>query len=124
MLSPAELNAEIANTVAFIAANPSSIVLIPRTRIKDGRGTRFQEHEPRPAQILRLIDQSTSRNTWPGMVQTSDGKERLTDFILLGAPTVVVKLWDYWTDADGVLEVAEIYPSNQYEFRAAVVRHA
>lgn len=124
MLAAAELSFHIANTIAFIAANPSSITLTPRTRFKDGSGTRFQNGEPRPPQILRLIDQSTARNTWPGMVQTSDGRERLVDFILLGAPDVLVEVWDFWVDADGTLEVAQIFPSNQYELRAAVVRRA
>lgn len=124
MLAPAELRVQIANTVAFIKANPSIIELIPRTRLKDGRGTRFQEGEPRNPQTLRLIDQSTSRNTWPGKVRASDGVERLVDFILLGAPDVTVELWDFWVDGTGTFEVAEIYPSNQYELRAAVVRRA
>jgi hypothetical protein len=122
MLSTAELNAQIANTVAFIGANPMVVVLTPRTKIKDGRGTRFQNGENRAPQTVRLIDQSTSRNTWPGIVQTSDGRERLVDFILLGAPGTVVKVWDFWKDDDGTWEVAEVYPSNQYELRAAVVR--
>lgn len=124
MLAPGELAVQIANTIAFINANPSIVILTPRTRVKDGSGTRFQNGEPRPPQTVRLIDQSTSRNTWPGMVQTSDGRERLTDFILLAAPDAIVRLWDYWVDADGTFEVAEIYPSNQYEIRAAVVRRA
>lgn len=123
MLAPGELALQIANTVAFIAANPTALALTPRTKHKDGTGVRWVEGEPRPAQTLRLIDQSTSRNTWPGLIQTSDGRERLTDFILLGAPDVVVELWDFWLDEKGrIYEVAEIYPSNQYELRAAVVR--
>jgi len=124
MLAPGELAAQIANTVAFIAANPSSIVLTPRTRHKDGSGTRFVNGTPRAPQTLRLIDQSTARNTIPGRVQTSDGVERLVDLILLGHPAVIVELWDFWVDGTGTLEVAEIYPSNQYELRAAVVRRA
>jgi hypothetical protein len=50
--------------------------------------------------------------------------ERLVDLILLGHPAVIVELWDFWVDGTGTLEVAEIYPSNQYELRAAVVRRA
>lgn len=123
MMSQAELTAQRANTAAFIAANPTVLILIPRTRQKDGSGSRFVNGEPRAPQSLRLIDQSTSRNVIPGLVQTSDGRERLVDFMLLGPYNADIRRWDYWTDASGTWEVAEIYPDNQYEVRAAVVRH-
>lgn len=124
MLSPTELAVNIANTKAFIAANPSSVALTPRTRVKRGTGVTFAEGEIRPSQVVRLLDQSTSRNTWPGKVQTSDGVERLVDFILLAMPDAIVQVNDFWVTAEGTFEVAEVYPSNQYELRAAVVRRA
>lgn len=124
MLAPGELAIQVANTRAFINANPSSVILIPRTRVKDGRGARLVDGEQRAPQVFRLIDQSTARNSIPGKVQTSDGIERLIDFILLAMPDAAVDLFDYWNDSDGTWEVAEIYPFNQYEIRAAVVRRA
>lgn len=123
MLSAAELKYQRANTKAFIAANPTELVLIPRTRIKSGTGTVFQDGDPRNPQTFKLIDQSTSSSPTPGRVQTSDGVERLIEFILLGESCAEVALWDYWTDSNGTWEVAQIFPSNQYEIRAAVVRH-
>ena len=124
MLPPGELSIQIANTAFFIKCNPSFIALIPRTRHKDGSGMRWVNGEVRPVQEFRLIDQSTARNVIPGRVQTSDGVERLIDFILLATPEKIVQLWDFWEDADGTWEVAEMFPSNQYEIRAAVVRRA
>lgn len=124
MIAPGELAVQIANTIAFIAANPTELTLIPRKRIKDGQGARFEDQPPRVMQVVRLIDQSTSRNTWPGIVQTSDGRERLTDFILLAPPDAIVEVNDYWKNTSGTWEVAEVYPSNQYELRAAVVKRA
>jgi hypothetical protein len=124
MIAAGELAVQIANTEAFIAANPSSVVLIPRTKHMTGTGTQFVDGSPRPPQTIRLIDQSTARNTWPGKVQTSDGVERLVDFILLGMPDVIVENDDYWKDSKGTLEVIQVYPSNQYEVRAAVIRRA
>lgn len=124
MLAPGELAIQIKNTDYFVNCNPTSVVLIPRTRHKDGSGTRWVDGEPRPPQVVRLIDQSTARNTIPGKVQASDGMERLIDFILLATPEKLIELWDFWEDADGTWEVAEMYPSNQYEIRAAVVRRA
>lgn len=122
MRSAAELKYQRAATVAFIAANPTSLVLTPRTKVKDGSGTRFVDGTPRKAQDLCIIDQSTERNIIPGVVQTSDGRERIIDFILLGEHDARIELWDFWTDADGTWEVAQLFPWNQYEVRAAVVR--
>lgn len=118
-----ELSLQKSMTQWFIDANPMEIILIPRTRQSDGRGSRLVDGPPRAPQVFRLIDQSTARNTIPGKVQTSDGVERLVDFILLGMPGVSVELFDYWVDGE-TYEVTEIYPDNQYEVRAAVVRRA
>lgn len=124
MRSAAELKSLRAGTKAFIAANPVELDLIPRVRIKSGTGTTFQDQPARRPQTICLIDQSTARSPVPGVIQTSDGRERLTDFILLGAHDSVVELWDYWTDASGTWEVAQVFPANGYEVRAAVVRRA
>lgn len=124
MRSAAELKALRAGTVAFIAANPVQLTLIPRKRITDGTGTRFQDQPARVEQELCLVDQSTARSPVPGLVQTSDGRERLVEWILLGRHDAAIELWDYWTDASGTWEVAQVFPANGYEVRAAVVRHA
>ena len=124
MLAPAELALQIALTKAFVATNPTTVRLTPRTKTKDGTGVHFVNGEMRVPQTFKLCDQSTARNTWPGKVQTSDGVERLVDWILVAAPDVIVKVNDFWVDADGTWEVAELFPSNQYEVRAAVVRRA
>lgn len=124
MLSAAELKYQRANTAAFIGSNPTRIVLIPRIKTKDGAGTRWTDQPPRLQQTFKLIDQSSSFGPTPGLIRTSDGVERLMDFILIGAHDSAVALWDYWTDANGVWEIAQLFPPNQYELRAAVVRHA
>lgn len=124
MRSAAELKALRAGTVAFIKANPVQITLTPRKRIKSGTGVTFQDQPVRDEQTLCLIDQSTARSPVPGVVQTSDGRERMVEFILLGRWDAEVELWDTWTDASGVWEVAQVFPANGYELRAAVVRHA
>lgn len=124
MRSAAELKHLRAGTKAFIAANPVGLVLIPRTRLKSGTGIVFQDQDPRTEQRFCLIDQSTSRAPTPGRIQTSDGSERLIEFILLGEHDSTVEVWDYWTDASGTWEVAQVFPFNGYEVRAAVVRHA
>lgn len=124
MRSAAELKSLRAGTKAFIAANPSNLALIPRTRIKSGTGTVFQDQDARPEQIVCLIDQSSTRSPQPGVVQTSDGRERLVDFMLLAEHDAVVELYDYWVDSSGTWDVAQVFPANGYEIRAAVVRRA
>jgi len=124
MRSAAELKSLRAGTVAFIKANPVQLTLIPRKRISDGTGTRFQDQAARDEQELCLVDQSTARSPVPGVIQTSDGRERLVEWILLGRHDSEVELYDYWTDANGTWEVAQVFPANGYEVRAAVVRHA
>lgn len=124
MRSAAELKSLRAGTKAFIAANPSNLALIPRTRIKSGTGTVFQDQDARPEQIVCLIDQSSTRSPQPGVVQASDGRERLVDFMLLAEHDAVVELYDYWVDSSGTWDVAQVFPANGYEIRAAVVRRA
>jgi len=122
-LSTMELRYQREMTNAFIAANPTVLELIPRIRVTDGRGTRWADDAPRFAQQLRIIDQSSSRTPQPGLIQASDGKERLAEFMLLGRHDAVMALWDHWTDAAGqAWELAQIFPWNQYEVRAQVIR--
>jgi len=118
-----ELRALKLNTSAFIAANPTVLTLIPRTRVKSGTGTRLYDGTPRDPQVFRIIDQSASNGPQPGTVKTSDGTQRKVEYQLLGMPTVSIGLYDTWTDAHGIRwEVAEILPDNGYERRAQVTR--
>lgn len=127
MASAGELKYQRANTKAFIDANSVSLVLTPRTKHIDGSGWRFADEAPRAAQTVRLIEQTSggsSPGPQPGLIQTSDGRERLVDYTLLMEYDGIVELWDYWVDAEGTWEVAQIFPFNGYEVRAAVVRRA
>lgn len=117
--SSAELEAHRLNTRAFIAAAPSLLVLIPRTRTKTGDGVKWVNGTARPAQIARLIEQTTLTQ------QGSDGAQRIVTYQLLLPHDGQVGLYDYWTDATGVRwEVTELLPYNSYEVRATVVRFA
>lgn len=125
-MNTAELEANVRNTIAFIAANSVSLILIPRTKTKDGTGLHYTDGAPRPPQTLRLIDQTPpgAQSPSPGLVQAADGRERLADFILLGPPDAIIRVDDYWRGADGTYEVTELFPFNGYEVRAKVTRHA
>lgn len=121
---PDELNMLRYNTSAFIAAHPSVIELTPRERVRAGTGLSFVDGEPRPAQVLRVIDQSSSRSASPGLVTGSDGKERQAEHQVLGDWDAEIGLYDWWASAEGFrFEVAELLPYNGYERRALVVRY-
>lgn len=122
--SEVELSAGRRVTEAFIDANPSSIVLIPRVYVKDGGGARWVDQPPRAAQTFRLIDQTGGTGQTITLLSGSDGVQRRLAFQLLGRFDAEIGLYDYWVDGDGVrCEVAELLPDNGYERRAQVIRY-
>jgi len=124
MASDQELRFQRAQTLAFINANKSALTLTPRTRHRDGSGTRWVSGEPREPQAMRLIDQSSNVGPVPGVVAASDGVQRIVVYQLVGEHDAVMALWDYWADVAGVrLEVAELLPDNGYEKRGLVIRY-
>lgn len=120
--SAAELSVLRLNTNAFIAANPAMVTLIPRVRHRGGSGTRWEEKDPRPLQVARLIDQNGGSGP-TNIERGEDAVQRKDQFQLLLPWDGEVELHDFWVDADGVrYEVTGILPSNGYEMRAAVTR--
>ncbi len=117
--NPNELLVNRLNTNAFIAANPILVTLIPRMRSMTGTGLKLIESDPRPAQVARLIDQTTGN-----VQQAQDGIQRVDQFQLLLPFDGEVELNDYWEDAFGIrYEVTGILPNNGYERRAEVTRY-
>lgn len=124
MIPEPELSAHRSVTDAFIAANPSTVTLTPRERVKTGSGTKLVEGLARPPQVMRIIDQSSPKGPTPGMVIAGDGKQRKVEYQLLGRWDALVGLYDVFTDPQGIRwEVAEILPDNGYERRAQVIRY-
>lgn len=119
-----ELSLHRANTEYFIGVNPISLVLIPRTRVNSGTGTAYVDGAPRPAQTVRLIDQSSTSGPTPGEARAADGKQRKVQYQLLGRYDADFGIFDYWVDAQGIKwEIADLIPNNAYERRARVVRY-
>lgn len=120
--SAAELVVDRLNTRAMIAANPVAITLIPRVLWRTGTGGRWEDLEPRPLQIGRLIDPGTGFGT-AGEENADDGVQRKDNFQLLLPENGEVELNDYWDGTDGIrYEVTGILPYNGYERRAEVTR--
>lgn len=123
--SAKELEVQRLNTTAFIAANPSLIILTPRSRNKTGSGATWVQHAPRVAQVVRLIDQTASAapETAGASTQSGDGFQRKQQHQLLLPYDGEVGMYDFWIDAEGVRwEVSGILPANGYEVRAEVTR--
>lgn len=123
-LSALELQVNRSNTSAFIAANPSSVTLVPRTRQTTGEGTVWIDGTPRPVQTVRIIDQSSGGGPTPGTTTSADGQQRRVDWMMVGEWNAEFGQNDRWTGDDGATwEVTDLLPFNGYERRAMVVRY-
>lgn len=123
-LSATELAYQRRQTDAFIKANATLVTLTPQTRVKSGSGTKYVPGEPRPAQVMRIIDQTRTFGAEPGSAIGADGRQRKLEYQLLGYWDAVIGLFDFWVDADGIRwEVADLLPTMGYERRAQVMRY-
>ena len=115
-----ELAVHRKNTLAFIAANPTVVTLIPiQEKVRTASaGWTTQDADPRVPQTMRIIEPSS--RSIPATVKLQDGTERVVSFWLLGAHDALVAVGDHW-DADGrSWEIGDIIRSNHYETRALV----
>ena len=120
-----EIAAKRRGTTAFIAANPTTLALIPVdiTRTETG-GKLVSDGQARPERVFRVIEQASAYGNNPGLLRAADGQQRRVTFQLLGDWDAEMAVGDHWTDADGVrLEVVELLPYNGYERRGRVVRY-
>jgi hypothetical protein len=121
-----ELRINRRNTLAFIAARPTVITLIPVEKVKTpSGGTRLQDLPPRTAQTLRVIDQNSHTGNVPGLLTSTDGRQLKAVFQLLGPYDAVMAVGDHWAgEGKERFEIAEMLPFNGYERRGGVVRLA
>lgn len=125
MLSAQELSSQIAQTSAFIDADPSSVVLRGITSTPDGKGG-LKRTWPlsgyRDAQTLRLIPRS-SQNDVVKEVMTAEGVIATVEFVLLGLPSSTIVQHDRFSWNGELWEVAQIHRSaSQYETKGDVVK--
>jgi len=108
-------------TQHFINADPTDIVLTPRSeQIVDGT-KKFISEAPRTSQQFKVIwpgENGILRNIGP------DGGVRRFDFILVGLHTATVEIGDTWENDDGQIFVVEYrFPDNGYEIKVGGVTH-
>lgn len=119
-----ELAVNRRNTRAFIIARPFELALTPQARVKTASGGfKYQDLPVRATQTLRLIEQASAYGNSPGLLQSSDGKQRRVQFQLLGQWDSVIEVYDYWITDDIRYEVAELLPFNNYERRGQVIQY-
>lgn len=110
-----------AQTTAFIATDPTSIVLTPtvRTRTAAG-GWAVSDGVDRAAQTFKLIPMTYQQKP----TVTVDGKERIIDYTLLGEWDAIMERGDYWITEDGKRwEIVELAPGHGYETKGLVEVH-
>lgn len=126
MTSTSELKVNRRNTSAFVAERPVTITLTPQRRVRTATGGFEIAPDPdRAPQTFRVIDLTTGYATQRMPPQrTLDGIERSAEFMLLGEWGTLLERFDTWEDGDGSRwEITSVYPDNDYERRAVVVRH-
>lgn len=109
-------------TLAFIAAKPVVLQLIPRALITaSDNGKILADQTPRAAQTFRMIPQVDGQ---PSQVD-ENGESNQYPFILLGAHDSIIAELDYWEDpiAEMRWQVSSLVHFNGYERKAMVTAY-
>jgi hypothetical protein len=106
----------------FIAANPITLILIPKVEARTAAGGKVSADGPaRLPQTLRLIDQGSGSGSVPGPIRAADGLQRRATHMLLGMWDAVIQQGDHWTSGGKRYEVLEVLHDNGYEQRGKVI---
>lgn len=104
-------------TDAFIDVFPTTLYLVPRSRVKTATGgSVFEEQEPRGPQRFTFIEPTGN----PTPTVTLDGVERRVEMEIVGAWDAEVARYDVFTHQGKDWEVVELFYDNGYETRAWV----
>lgn len=98
VVSTAYLTAQRAATVAYINDDPTTLVLVPRSRqATPSGGFTYVDGAPRPAQTVKMILLNSDQR--PRVMVA--GVERLIDYHMLGRWDMLVAVGDTWEAEDG-----------------------
>ena len=114
--------AQRAITTAFIADDPTSIVLTPQeVTTTAGGGRSMVAGTPRAAQTFKLIPMTFDQRP----TVTAGGVERVIDYTLLGEWDSVGEVWDKFDlgDTNEYFLVVAIAPGHGYEKKYLCERH-
>lgn len=115
------LDSQRSATAAFIADDPTTVVLVPRDRVATpAGGYQYVDGTPRPEQVVKLILLNSDQR--PAV--TVAGVERLVDYHLLGPYDMQIAVGDLWDAPDGTKwEVLGFTEGWDYMTKAFLGRH-
>lgn len=115
------LAAQRAATAAFIADDPTSVILVPHGRVKTASGGfSVQAGSPRTAQVIKMVLLNADQRP----VVTVAGVERVADYHLIGPWDMSIAVGDVWEASDGTRwEVLAFSEGWEYMTKAIVGRH-
>lgn len=118
MTSESEVIAQTAVTSGFIAADPTTITLIPRVRTATSTGGwAYVDGAPRAPQLFKMsLLNYDERPTFT----LAGGVSRRIDYHIIGMPTAIVELNDYWMVDTDKYEVVGFSEGHDYMVKAFV----
>lgn len=106
-------------TDAFIATDPTTLVLIPNITVpRPGGAKRVLAGTPREPQDFKFIYPGGD-----GIVVTDGGTTRRFDFIVVGSFDAEVDIGDHWDEGTQHYQIDYVYAPNGYEVKAGGVTH-
>lgn len=120
-VSTGYLTAQRAATAAFIADDPTTLVLVPRDRVATATGGyTYVDGAPRAAQTVKMVLLSNDQRP----VVTVAGVERQIDYHLVGPWNMSIAVGDTWEAEDGTRwEVLGFTEGWDYMTKAFIGRH-
>lgn len=109
-------------TMDFIATDPVTIVLIPRTETTTPGGHKsYVDGTPRAPQVFKLSLLGSDQRP----VTTVSGQERRIEYHLIGQHDAGIEVGDHWVTDDGTkFEVMGFTDGYGYMTKALVYRHS
>lgn len=120
-MSTLELEIQISNTEAFIAADPVDLTFQRDTYISDGAGGKRKSGAPatvltETCRMIPRVAYTASRN----VTQTTNGQLERPGFTLLGPPGLALQRKDYFVWKGDTWEIIAIDKTPAYQFKADV----
>lgn len=119
MISAAELEIQRKLTMAFVNADPETIVLTRREKVEDGAGGFTLQDSPPEQQTVRMVPQSDK----VPVSSTLDGERKRPEFIIVAMPLADIRRYDTFDFRGTTYQVSHVHDCPEYEFKADVVTY-
>lgn len=117
-----EFQINVQNTLAFIAADPSTIRIQRDIETGDDAGGKVKVGNPINAypEVVRMVPQGADNATSNPITQTTNGSLDRPDFVLVGEPGLQLLRGDYFEWRGDTWRILSVRPSPAYETKADV----